>query len=68
MGGERGVSSPKNSDEERVFMFFWSYPSNPILPLHLLNNKMYRILLGYRSSERALDHEKFRAIKKKLNT
>ena len=68
-GGEgEGGGVPKNSDEERVFMFFWSYPSNPILPPPLLNNKMNRILLGYRSSERALDHEKFRAIKKKLQS
>ena len=28
---------------------------------------MNRLLLGYRSSERALDHEKIRAIKKKLS-
>ena len=42
-----------------------SHSSPPPPPL---NNKMNRILLGYRSSERALDHEKFRAIKKKLST
>ena len=40
----------------------------PSSPPPLLNNKMNRILLGYRSSERAVDHEKFRAIKKKLST
>ena len=70
--GEGGWHPPKKPAEERVFIFYRRYPSNPIQqtpppPPPPPPHKMNRLLSGYRISERALDHEKFRAIKKKLS-
>ena len=71
--GGWGVASPKKSDEERVFIFYRSYGSNgqippdkALPPAPLKDEQTFIGLQDHRSSELALNHEKFRAIKKKL--
>ena len=63
----------KKSDEERVFIFYRSYGSNgqippqkALPPAPLKDEQTFIGLQDHRSSELALNHEKFRAIKKKL--
>ena len=70
-GGGGGVASPKNLMKRRSHILQelpvkWSNPARQSPPHPIKNEQNFIGLQDHRSSELALDHENFKAIKKKL--